>query len=139
MRQYTIVAIWKHKRRRRHRESSHNFQWSTRSTKFVLSQPTLPRKFRITNGGLISFGSSLEMFDYFYKSLHYWPIDLNVNKLLLIRMQNKSETRGKLVFISSEYDDESFSSLTLGEKEACIQKMQLPRTLVHIEACHQRE
>ncbi|XP_050109376.1 uncharacterized protein LOC126588341 isoform X2 [Malus sylvestris] len=102
MRQYTIVAIWKHKRRRRHRESSHNFQWSTRSTKFVLSQPTLPRKFRITNGGLISFGSSLEMFDYFYKSLHYWPIDLNVNKLLLIRMQNKSETRGKLVFISSE-------------------------------------
>ncbi|CAN6717777.1 unnamed protein product [Malus baccata var. baccata] len=27
-----------------------------------------------------SFGSSVEMFDYFYKFLHYWPTDLNVNK-----------------------------------------------------------
>ena len=28
-----------------------------------------------------SFGSSVEMFDYFYKFLHYWPTDLNVNKV----------------------------------------------------------
>ncbi|GFZ17564.1 similar to EMB514 [Actinidia rufa] len=27
-----------------------------------------------------SFGSSVEMFDYFYKLLHYWPPNLNVNK-----------------------------------------------------------
>ncbi|EXB44692.1 hypothetical protein L484_015949 [Morus notabilis] len=29
-----------------------------------------------------SFGSSVEMFDYFYKFLHYWPPNLNVNKFL---------------------------------------------------------
>lgn len=28
-----------------------------------------------------SFGSSVEMFDYFYKLLHYWPTDLSVNKV----------------------------------------------------------
>lgn len=28
-----------------------------------------------------SFGSSVEMFDYFYKFLHYWPPNLNVNKV----------------------------------------------------------
>ncbi|XP_059643677.1 protein EMBRYO DEFECTIVE 514-like [Cornus florida] len=27
-----------------------------------------------------SFGSSVEMFDYFYKFLHYWPPNLNANK-----------------------------------------------------------
>ncbi|KAI5330064.1 hypothetical protein L3X38_029461 [Prunus dulcis] len=27
-----------------------------------------------------SFGSSVEMFDYFYRLLHYWPTDLSVNK-----------------------------------------------------------
>ncbi|XP_021891847.1 protein EMBRYO DEFECTIVE 514 [Carica papaya] len=26
------------------------------------------------------FGSSVEMFDYFYKALHFWPPSLNVNK-----------------------------------------------------------
>lgn len=26
-----------------------------------------------------TFGSSVEMFDYFYKFLHYWPPNLNVN------------------------------------------------------------
>ncbi|KAM7262398.1 hypothetical protein ACFE04_000081 [Oxalis oulophora] len=26
------------------------------------------------------FGSSLEMFDYFFKLLHYWPRDVNLNK-----------------------------------------------------------
>lgn len=28
-----------------------------------------------------SFGSSVEMFDYFFKFLHYWPANLNVNKV----------------------------------------------------------
>ncbi|KAF5961155.1 hypothetical protein HYC85_002364 [Camellia sinensis] len=27
-----------------------------------------------------NFGSSVEMFDYFYKFLHYWPPNVNVNK-----------------------------------------------------------
>ncbi|KAJ7956402.1 protein DCL, chloroplastic [Quillaja saponaria] len=27
-----------------------------------------------------TFGSAVEMFDYFYKFLHYWPPNLNVNK-----------------------------------------------------------
>lgn len=27
------------------------------------------------------FGSSIEMFDYFYKFLHFWPPNLNVNKV----------------------------------------------------------
>jgi hypothetical protein len=30
--------------------------------------------------GLKSFGSAVEMFDYFYNFLHYWPPNLNVNK-----------------------------------------------------------
>ena len=29
-----------------------------------------------------SFGSSVEMFDYFYQFLHHWPPYLNVNKVL---------------------------------------------------------
>lgn len=28
------------------------------------------------------FGSSVEMFDYFYKFLHFWPPNLNVNKVI---------------------------------------------------------
>lgn len=28
-----------------------------------------------------SFGSSVEMFDYFYKFLHYWPANLNLNEV----------------------------------------------------------
>ncbi|KAK7281761.1 hypothetical protein RIF29_10017 [Crotalaria pallida] len=32
------------------------------------------------NLGFKSFGSSVEMFDYFYKFLHAWPLCLNVNK-----------------------------------------------------------
>lgn len=28
-----------------------------------------------------SFASAVEMFDYFYKLLHYWPTDLNINKV----------------------------------------------------------
>lgn len=34
------------------------------------------------NLGPNTFGSSLEMFDYFYKFLHHWPPNLNVNKVL---------------------------------------------------------
>lgn len=29
------------------------------------------------------FGSSVEMFDYFYKFLHYWPPNLNINKVII--------------------------------------------------------
>ena len=29
-----------------------------------------------------NFGSSVEIFDYFYKLLHYWPPNLNVNKVI---------------------------------------------------------
>lgn len=28
-----------------------------------------------------SFASAVEMFDYFYKLLHHWPTDLNINKV----------------------------------------------------------
>ena len=28
------------------------------------------------------FGSSMEMFDYFYYLLHYWPTQLNLNKVM---------------------------------------------------------
>jgi hypothetical protein len=30
-----------------------------------------------------TFGSSVEMFDYFYKFLHYWPPNLDVNAVIL--------------------------------------------------------
>ncbi|CAM9001305.1 unnamed protein product [Rhodiola kirilowii] len=30
--------------------------------------------------GAKTFGSSVEMFDYFYKFLHFWPPNLNINK-----------------------------------------------------------
>ncbi|GMN45625.1 hypothetical protein TIFTF001_014818 [Ficus carica] len=39
-----------------------------------------------------SFGSSVEMFDYFYKFLHYWPPNLNVNmyeQLVLLDLLKK--------------------------------------------------
>ncbi|GAV60981.1 DUF3223 domain-containing protein [Cephalotus follicularis] len=42
--------------------------------------------------GSKSFGSSVEMFDYFYKLLHYWPPNLNINKyeqLVLIELLKK--------------------------------------------------
>jgi len=29
-----------------------------------------------------SFGSAVEMFDYFYNFLHYWPPNINVNKVI---------------------------------------------------------
>lgn len=32
------------------------------------------------------FGSSIEMFDYFYKFLHFWPPNLNVNKVRFLSM-----------------------------------------------------
>lgn len=35
------------------------------------------------NLGAKEFGSSVEMFDYFYKILHYWPPNLNVNKVII--------------------------------------------------------
>lgn len=35
------------------------------------------------NLGQKEFGSSVEMFDYFYKFLHYWPPNLNVNKVIM--------------------------------------------------------
>lgn len=35
------------------------------------------------NLGPKEFGSSVEMFDYFYKFLHYWPPNLNVNKVII--------------------------------------------------------
>ncbi|KAK7860210.1 protein embryo defective 514, partial [Quercus suber] len=34
-----------------------------------------------TSLGPKDFGSSVEMFDYFYKFLHFWPPNLNVNKV----------------------------------------------------------
>jgi len=35
------------------------------------------------NLGAKEFGSSVEMFDYFYKILHYWPPNLNLNKVII--------------------------------------------------------
>ncbi|XP_062028143.1 protein EMBRYO DEFECTIVE 514 [Rosa rugosa] len=42
-----------------------------------------------------SFGSAVEMFDYFYKLLHYWPTDLNINKyeyLVLLDLLKKGHS-----------------------------------------------
>ncbi|XP_050377698.1 protein EMBRYO DEFECTIVE 514 [Argentina anserina] len=42
-----------------------------------------------------SFGSAVEMFDYFYKLLHYWPTDLNINKyeyLVLLELLKKGHS-----------------------------------------------
>ncbi|XP_065877422.1 protein EMBRYO DEFECTIVE 514 [Euphorbia lathyris] len=42
-----------------------------------------------------SFGSSVEMFDYFFKLLHFWPPNLNLNKyeqLMLLDLLKKGHT-----------------------------------------------
>lgn len=36
------------------------------------------------------FESSVEMFDYFYKFLHYWPPNLNVNKVIRFFKKKKN-------------------------------------------------
>ena len=42
-----------------------------------LDQPSRP-----VSLGPKQFGSSVEMFDYLYKFLHFWPPNVNVNKVL---------------------------------------------------------
>lgn len=37
---------------------------------------------KVVGLGPKSFGSGVEMFDYFFKLLHYWPPNLNVNKVM---------------------------------------------------------
>ncbi|KAK7853276.1 protein embryo defective 514 [Quercus suber] len=44
-----------------------------------------------TSLGPKDFGSSVEMFDYFYKFLHFWPPNLNVNKYPVPQQRSNRE------------------------------------------------